>query len=164
MSGLWRLRRFWVALLIGSVAILGYGLIPRRADIWLQIRVRNQQWDELKEVQLSISDRSGLVVPAATLALSTAYDNGVRQLSGITGWDTDVAEQIVAASNNGLMVAISSPHCRPVEFEMRRNDISRSYDLPSVQLGGHGNGFRVAAMHYRFSRSLDLECEFASRP
>ena len=161
MTAKWQ---FWVALLTCSVAIAGYGLLPRRTDIWLQIRVRNQQWDELKDVQLSVSDRSGLVVPAATLALSTAYDNGVRELSGIAGWDTDVAERIVEASNNELMVAISSPHCKPVEFEIRRNDISRSYDLPSVQFGGHGNGFRVAAMHYRFSRSLELECEFAARP
>ena len=83
-------------------------------------------------------------------------------MAGREGWYTDVTEKLLEASNEGLIVLIGAPQCKPAEFEIRRSDISSSYDPPRFQLGGHGTGYHVAAMHDQSSDSLDLDCDFAA--
>jgi hypothetical protein len=118
-------------------------------------------WDTLKEVQVTVFDGARQVLVTTKLELSTDYKDGVRQVSGNAGWYTDIAEKILNASHDGLIVSIGSPYCKPKEFGMNRDDIKSSYDPPRLQFGGHGTGHHGAAMHYRFSRTLDLDCEFA---
>lgn len=150
--------RFGVVIYICAFLLVAYVLIPKSTDLWLQVRIQNQDWDSLKEVQLAVSDHSRQVLATAKVSLSTAHENGRSQLTGSEGWYAEVAETILDASNKGLIVSISAPHCQPKEFDVRRRDIGSSYDLPDLQLGGHGHGFHVAAMHHRLYRTLDLDC------
>ena len=154
-------RLFWIAALF-LLLLVAYTAFPRRAEMWWRISIRNQSWDTLKVVQMSVADRSKQVLATATLDLHTSYEDGLRQVAGMEGWYTEVTEKILKASNEGLIVSISAPQCKPAAFEIRRSDIRSSYDPPYFQTGGHGTGYHVAAMHYRFSRSLDLDCEFAA--
>jgi hypothetical protein len=132
--------------------------------MWLRVLIRNQTWDTLKEVHLAVSDRSARVLVTAPLDLHTTYEGGMRQqVAGNEGWHDAVAETILDASNDGLVVSISAPGCKPSACEIRREDIGSSYDPPRFQIGGHGTGYHVAAMHYRLSCSLDLDCDFAAR-
>lgn len=159
---LWKRLRFWIAINIGAFFTVAYTLIPKSTDFWLQIHIQNQNWDSLKAVQLAVSDRARQVLATADVDLSTGYDNNNRHyLTGSEGWYADVAEKMLETAKNGLMISITAPHCRPKELEIVRRDIGRSYDFPRVQLGGHGNGFHAASMHYRIYRDLDLECERA---
>lgn len=159
---LWKRLRFWVVIYTGAFLVVAYTLIPKHADLWLQIRIQNQSWDSLKQVQLAVSDRSGQVLATADVDLSTGYDsssNNKGYLTGSEGWYADVTEKMLEAAKDGLIVSISAPRCRPKEFEVSRRDIGSSYDFPRVQLGGHGTGFHAAAMHYQLYRTLDLDCE-----
>jgi hypothetical protein len=151
-------RQIWVVIVSCTILIVAYVLFPRRTDLWLHIRIRNQSWDTLKEAQLTLTDRSRQVLASAKLELSTAYDTDGRHVSGIAGRYGDAAERILDASETGLVVSISAAGCKPVELEVSRSDIGASYDPPYLQLGGHGTGYHSGAMHYRLYRSLDLEC------
>lgn len=158
-----RRQRFWAALFICVLIIGFYSFTPQRSDMWAQISIRYYTWDTLKEVQVTVFDGSKQVLATTKLELSTDYKDGVRQLSGNAGWYTDVAERILT-SHDGLIVSIGSPYCEPKEFGINRGDIKSSYDPPRLQFGGHGTGYHGAAMHYRFSRTIDLDCEFATNP
>ena len=125
-------RLFWIAALFLLLLVV-YTAFPRRAEMWWRISIRNQSWDTLKVVQMSVADRSKQVLATATLDLYTSYEDGLRQVAGREGWYTDVTEKLLEASNEGLIVSISAPQCKPAEFEIRRSDISSSYDPPRFQ-------------------------------
>jgi hypothetical protein len=146
-------------LILVAVIVTGW---PRRSDLWLRICIRDHDWERLKDVTLTMSDRSQNVLIAKKLDLHTDYDNGRRQLCGISGWYADAAKHILDASRDGMTVTIEASHCKRQQFAINRRDIESDYDAPRIQVGGHGTGVHAAAMHYRASHTLDLACEFAT--
>jgi hypothetical protein len=128
--------------------------------MWWRLCVGNQDWERLKEVQLTIVDRSRRILVATRLELNTSYDDGERQLCGIAGWYSDVTQSLLDASRHGMAAAIDAPRCENTEFAIHRRNIESAYDPPYFQLGGHDTGYHSAAMHYRFSYDLGLDCEF----
>ena len=87
-------RLFWIAALLLLLLVV-YTAFPRRAEMWWRISIRNQSWDTLKVVHMSVADRSKQVLATATLDLYTSYEDGLRQVAGREGWYTEVTEKLL---------------------------------------------------------------------